>query len=178
MGADVRGIWTAPGSPKQDCQNFDCANANSGLWPGLALGELAMSPRPPATSSTYVIEPPLESFGLWLEQLVAESTGKQAAGSCPSSTSRSGRRTAYGDDRVIAYYCHAHGARGRAAAVAALAQAGQPVIVREMGGPADLGRLFYFSEFAVATAGWVLGINPFDQPNVQEAKDATARCAD
>jgi transaldolase / glucose-6-phosphate isomerase len=49
------------------------------------------------------------------------------------------------------------------------------VIVREIDGPADLGRIFYFAEFAIATAGWVLGINPFDQPNVQEAKDNTAR---
>ena len=49
------------------------------------------------------------------------------------------------------------------------------MIVREIGGPEDLGRIFFFAEFAIATAGWVLGINPFDQPNVQEAKDATSR---
>jgi transaldolase / glucose-6-phosphate isomerase len=49
------------------------------------------------------------------------------------------------------------------------------VIVRNIGGPDDLGRIFFFAEFAIATAGWVLGINPFDQPNVQEAKDATSR---
>ena len=47
--------------------------------------------------------------------------------------------------------------------------------MRDIGGPDDLGRIFYFAEFAIATAGWVLGINPFDQPNVQEAKDNTAR---
>ena len=49
------------------------------------------------------------------------------------------------------------------------------MIVREIAGPDDLGRIFFFAEFAIATAGWVLGINPFDQPNVQEAKDATSR---
>jgi hypothetical protein len=57
----------------------------------------------------------------------------------------------------------------------ALAAAGHPVITRSIHGPTDLGRLFFFAEFATAVAGWVLGINPFDQPNVQEAKDATAR---
>jgi transaldolase / glucose-6-phosphate isomerase len=57
----------------------------------------------------------------------------------------------------------------------ALAAAGHPVITRSIHGPTDLGRLFFFAEFATAVAGWVLGINPFDQPNVQEAKDATSR---
>jgi glucose-6-phosphate isomerase len=173
MGADVRGLLDSAGVAEQDCQTFDAPSANSGLWPGLALGELAASGR---DKLTYVIEPPLESFGLWLEQLVAESTGKQGRGIVPIVDEPLGAPAPYGDDRVIAYYCHAETPdQGHAAAVEALARADQPLIVREMGGPADLGRLFYFSEFAVATAGWVLGINPFDQPNVQEAKDATAR---
>jgi transaldolase / glucose-6-phosphate isomerase len=173
MGADVRALLDSAGVAEQDCQNFDAPSANSGLWPGLALGELAAAGR---DKLTYVIEPPLESFGLWLEQLVAESTGKQGKGIVPVVDEPLGPPEVYGDDRVIAYYCHAEAPdERRAAAVEALARADQPLIVREMGGPADLGRLFYFSEFAVATAGWVLGINPFDQPNVQEAKDATAR---
>jgi transaldolase/glucose-6-phosphate isomerase len=173
MGADVGGLLDSAGVAEQDCQTFDAPSANSGLWPGLALGELAASGR---DKLTYVIEPPLESFGLWLEQLVAESTGKQGRGIVPVVDEPLGAPAAYGDDRVIAYYCHAEAPdERRAAAVEALARADQPLIVREMGGPADLGRLFYFSEFAVATAGWALGINPFDQPNVQEAKDATAR---
>jgi transaldolase/glucose-6-phosphate isomerase len=154
MGADVRGLLDSAGVAEQDCQNFDA----------------------PSAKLTYVVEPPLESFGLWLEQLVAESTGKQGRGIVPIVDEPLGAPAAYGDDRVIAYYCHAEAPDERCvAAVEALARADQPLIVREMGGPADLGRLFYFSEFAVATAGWVLGINPFDQPNVQEAKDATAR---
>jgi transaldolase/glucose-6-phosphate isomerase len=173
MGADVRGLLDSAGVAEQDCQTFDAPSANSGLWPGLALGELAAAGR---DKLTYVIEPPLESFGLWLEQLVAESTGKQGRGIVPVVDEPLAEPAAYGDDRVIAYYGHAEGRdERRAGAVEALARADQPLIVREMGGPADLGRLFYCSEFAVATAGWVLGINPFDQPNVQEAKDAAAR---
>jgi hypothetical protein len=60
-------------------------------------------------------------------------------------------------------------------AVAALRDAGHPVVTLSVGGPEDLGRIFFFAEFATAVAGWVLGINPFNQPNVQEAKDATNR---
>src|SRR4029077_16941309 len=62
--------------------------------------------------------------------------------------------------------------------VAALRDSGQAVITLRVGGPEDLGRIFFFAEFATAVAGWVLGINPFDQPNVQEAKDATKRVLD
>ena len=58
-----------------------------------------------------------------------------------------------------------------------LARAGQPVIKLSHRGAEDLGRVFFFAEFAVAVAGWVLGINPFDQPNVQEAKDNTTACS-
>ena len=62
--------------------------------------------------------------------------------------------------------------------VAALGEAGHPTLTLTAYGPTDLGRIFFFSEFATATAGWVLGINPFDQPNVQEAKDNTERVLD
>src|SRR4029077_14151772 len=64
------------------------------------------------------------------------------------------------------------------AKIASRAKAGHPVIIRTIHGPTDLGRLFFFAEFAIAVAGWVLEINPFDQPNVQEAKDATSRVLD
>ena len=60
--------------------------------------------------------------------------------------------------------------------MAALRKAGHPTITVHAEGPADLGRMFFPSEFATAVAGWVLEINPFDQPNVQEAKDNTAGC--
>jgi transaldolase / glucose-6-phosphate isomerase len=173
MGADVRRILDSAGVAEQDCQNFDTPSANSGLWPGLAFGELAAAGR---DKLTYVIDPPLESLGLWLEQLVAESTGKQGKGIVPVVGEPLGVQEGYGDDRVIAYYRHVEDPdRARDAAVGALARGGTPLIVRDIGGPTDLGRVFYFSEFAVATAGWVLGVNPFDQPDVQEAKDNTAR---
>jgi hypothetical protein len=82
----------------------------------------------------------------------------------------------YGNDRTFLHLRHAETPdEATDAKVAALRDADHPVIVREISGPDDLGRIFFFAEFAIATVGWVLGINPFDQPNVQEAKDATSR---
>jgi transaldolase/glucose-6-phosphate isomerase len=86
---------------------------------------------------------------------------------------------AYGDDRTFLYLRHVDQPDADTdAKVDALAKAGHPVIIRTIHGPTDLGRLFFFAEFAIAVAGWVLEINSFDQPNVQEAKDATARVLD
>jgi transaldolase / glucose-6-phosphate isomerase len=83
---------------------------------------------------------------------------------------------AYGDDRVFSYLRNVDEPDEELdAKVQALARGGQPVVTLASHGAADLGRMFFFAEFATAVAGWVLGINPFDQPNVQEAKDNTAR---
>jgi transaldolase / glucose-6-phosphate isomerase len=173
MGADVAGILHAAGVAEQNCQSFESGDLSSGLWLGIAWGELAEAGR---DKLTYVIDPPLQSFGLWVEQLIAESTGKQGKGILPVVDEPLGDPDVYGRDRTFLHLRHA-GAPDEAtdAKVAALRDADHPVIVREIGGPDDLGRIFFFAEFAIATAGWVLGINPFDQPNVQEAKDATSR---
>jgi hypothetical protein len=146
---------------------------SSGLWLGLAWGELAAAGH---DKLTYVIDPPLESFGLWVEQLIAESTGKHGKGIVPVVDEPLGAPEVYGNDRTFLHLRYGEKPNEETdAKVAALREAGHPVIVRNIDGPADLGRIFYFAEFAIATAGWVLGINPFDQPNVQEAKDNTAR---
>src|SRR5204863_221835 len=81
---------------------------------------------------------------------------------------------AYGDDRLFAYLRNADEPDEELdAKVDALADGGQPVLTLSVHGPTDLGRVFFFAEFAVAVGGWAMGINPFDQPNVQEAKDNT-----
>jgi transaldolase / glucose-6-phosphate isomerase len=173
MGADVAGILNAAGVAEENCQSFDSGKVSSGLWLGLGWGELALAGR---DKLTYVIDPPLQSFGLWVEQLIAESTGKHGKGIVPVVDEPLGAADAYGDDRTFLHLRHASDPDDSVdAKVAALRDAGHPVIVREIEGPEDLGRIFYFAEFAIATVGWVLGINPFDQPNVQEAKDNTAR---
>jgi hypothetical protein len=102
---------------------------------------------------------------------VAESTGKLGTGILPIADEPLLDPGAYGDDRVFVHIATS----GSTTNLDPLREAGHPVIVIRALGPTDLGRIFYLSEFAVAVAGWVLGINPFDQPNVQEAKDNTNR---
>ena len=158
---------------EQNCAQFGDSSSNSGLWLGVALGGLALQGRDKAT---FVVSEPIESFGLWVEQLIAESTGKQGKGILPVAGEPLGEPDAYGDDRVFVYLRDpAAPDAAQDAGVDALARAGHPTITVAVHGAADLGRIFFFSEFAVAVAGWVLGINPFDQPNVQEAKDNTGK---
>jgi transaldolase/glucose-6-phosphate isomerase len=173
MGANVADLLDAAGVAEQNCQSFESGDLSSGLWLGIAWGELAAAGH---DKLTYVIDPPLQSFGLWVEQLIAESTGKHGKGIVPVVDEPVGPPEVYGDDRIFLHLRHgAEPDEATDSKVAALRDAGHPLIVRDIDGPNDLGRIFYFAEFAIATVGWVLGINPFDQPNVQEAKDNTAR---
>jgi transaldolase / glucose-6-phosphate isomerase len=143
------------------------------VWLGAALSGLAQAGR---DKLTFVISEFLPGLGLWLEQLVAESTGKHGTGILPVADEPLGDPDVYGDDRVFAYLPDVHAPDAELERkVQALAQAGHPVFVIPTAGPPDLGRLFLFAELAVAVAGWGLQINPFDQPNVQQAKDATNR---
>jgi transaldolase / glucose-6-phosphate isomerase len=171
------------------------------IWLGATLAALARAGR---DKLTFIVPPPLEGLGLWEEQLFAESTGKHGKGILPVADEPLGDPQAYGDDRVFVYVCDASapameglssagaalsasaatgGTAGKPhhdhahmrARVLALAEAGHPVLEIPLSGPLDLGRAFMLSELAVAVAGWGLGINPFDQPDVQRAKDATNR---
>jgi transaldolase/glucose-6-phosphate isomerase len=167
IGVDVRAVLDSAEVAAENCKLPD---GNAGLWLGVALGELAVDGR---DKLTLVIDPPLEALGLWTEQLVAESTGKQGRGILPIADEPLVDPSLYGDDRVFVHIAVAD--EGNASAVAALRAAGHPTITLRADGPDDLGSLFFYAEFATAVAGWVLEINPFDQPNVQEAKDATQR---
>jgi nucleotide-binding universal stress UspA family protein len=137
------------------------------------LGELSLAGR---DKLTFVVDPPIESYGLWVEQLIAESTGKHGKGILPVADEPVGAPEAYGNDRVFVHLHEAgHSGAGpdNDAAIARLTEAGQPVITIPTHGASDLGRVMVLFEFATAVAGWVLEINPFDQPNVQAAKDKT-----
>jgi hypothetical protein len=137
------------------------------------IGELALRGR---DKLTFVVDQPIASFGLWAEQLVAESTGKHGKGIVPVAGEPLGAPESYSNDRVFLYLRdEASPDAERDAAIEALGAAGHPTVTVGVEGATDLGGLFFFAEFATAVAGWVLGINPFDQPNVQEAKDNTAR---
>src|SRR4051812_26321280 len=169
MGADLEALLDGAQVAAQGCRHEDTSEGNSGLWLGVTLGELSLRGH---DKLTFVVDDPaIASVGLWLEQLVAESTGKHGRGILPVAGEPVGAQEAYGDDRVFVHL------RGDGAALddemQGLAHAGQPVLTIPTHGAGDLGRIFFFAEFATAVSGWALGINPFDQPNVQEAKDQT-----
>jgi transaldolase/glucose-6-phosphate isomerase len=182
MGVNIEALLHRCQVAEQMCAHYDSSESNSGLWFGLTIGELARHGR---DKLTFVVSRPIESFGLWAEQLVAESTGK-TAGPPTAPTPRgivpvvdeplSDDVSVYGEDRVFVYRRNPHQPEERLdAAIEQLAAAGHPTITLPVHGAADLGRIFFLTEFAVAVAGWALELNPFDQPNVQEAKDNTAR---
>jgi hypothetical protein len=159
---------------EQNCSQYDSSDSNSGLWLGCVLGQLAELGR---DKLTFAVSEPISSFGLWVEQLVAESTGKEGKGILPVAGEPLAEPEAYGDDRVFAYLRNEDEPdEDMDAKIEALGRAGHPTVTLSFsGGAGDLGRIFFFAEFATAVTGWALGINPFDQPNVQEAKDNTAR---
>jgi glucose-6-phosphate isomerase len=174
MGVSIEALLHRCQVAEQMCAHYDSSESNSGLWFGATIGELARQGR---DKLTFLISPPIESFGLWAEQLVAESTGKHGRGILPVvDEPLSDTADVYGDDRVFVYRRNLEQPADRLdAAIEQIAAAGHPTITLPAHGPADLGRIFFLTEFAVAVAGWALEINPFDQPNVQEAKDNTAR---
>jgi transaldolase/glucose-6-phosphate isomerase len=171
MGVDVRKLLEGAQVAETACANYDHSSNNSGLWLGCALGELALAGR---DKLMFAVAEPIGSFGLWVEQLIAESLGKKGRGALPVAGEPIGAPDAYGDDRVFVHLQQADAPEtGFATEMTELAKAGHPVFTMDVEGPEDLGRIMFFAEFATAVAGWVLGVNPFDQPNVQEAKDAT-----
>ncbi len=170
MGADVRGLIASGRAAERACR--EPSADNPGLWLGVAIGDLTTHGQ---DKLTFAVDAPLTSFGLWVEQLVAESTGKSGRGALPVADEPLGAPAVYGNDRT---FVHLRAGGAQDGALGALAGAGHPVIVIATAGPADLGRIFFLWEFAVAVSGWVLELNVFDQPNVQEAKDATTRVLD
>ncbi len=172
-GVSVEALLGASQVAEQNCAGSSDTSENSGLWLGIVMGELALQGR---DKLTFIVSPPIESFGLWAEQLVAESTGKQGKGILPVADEPLGDPESYGDDRLFVYLRNADEPdEDLDKRVDELARADHPTVTLDVHGAADLGRIFFFAEFATAVAGWVLGINPFDQPNVQEAKDNTAK---
>ncbi|MDB5040542.1 MAG: glucose-6-phosphate isomerase [Candidatus Eremiobacteraeota bacterium] len=145
-----------------------------GLRFGAALGSLQKNGLDKLTILTH---PSVHAFGAWAEQLVAESTGKSGIGIVPVEGEPLGAVSTYSDDRVFAYV--GAGLPGDDAPTLArlteLEAAGHPVIRLAMTDTLDIGEQFYLWEIATAAAGSVMGIDAFDQPNVQESKDNTKR---
>lgn len=143
---------------------------NPGVALGLLLGTLAKAGR---DKLTVITSPGIAGLGAWLEQLIAESTGKKGIGIVPVDGEPTASASTYGKDRVFVYTRLLSDLDlQQDAAVAALREAGQPVVTIDMPSTAHLGQEFFRWEIATAVAGALLGINPFDQPDVESAKIA------
>lgn len=161
MGIDVRKLLERAVSAAETCKRAD-VKTNDGALLGAALGQCAVSG---ADKLTLVTEPALETFGLWIEQLTGESTGKNGKGIVPVAGEKTLKK-GYGHDRLFVGI----GDGKTEATLAALEAAGHLTASLSMDDIYDLGAQFMLWEVATAAAGVVMGINPYDQPNVQEAK--------
>jgi transaldolase/glucose-6-phosphate isomerase len=170
IGLDLDALLASASTMIGACRQPDPAS-NPGVSLGLAIGSLAQAGR---DKLTLLADDDIASFGAWLEQLLAESTGKRGVGIVPVDLEPLGAPEAYGPDRAFVRIALA-GADdgGRDALADALEAAGHPVIRLHLADPIDLGAEFVRWEVATAIAGAVMGIDPFDQPNVEEAKQVT-----
>jgi hypothetical protein len=166
IGAPVREILAGGAAMSQGCRQEN--HQNAGLELGAFFGSAANAGR---DKLTVVLPPSLRALGLWIEQLVAESTGKQGKGSLPVVDEPLGRPDDYGDDRCFVAISTDRDAPDRSR-LDVLEAAGHPVL-RLSTRLDGLGAEFFRWEFATAVAGAVIGVNPFDEPNVTEAKEKT-----
>ncbi|HEX8187302.1 MAG TPA: bifunctional transaldolase/phosoglucose isomerase [Pyrinomonadaceae bacterium] len=170
MGVDIRKLLGRAERVIHACSQVVPASENPGARLGAIIGECAKAGR---DKLTVVADPKVESFGLWVEQLIAESTGKEGKGVVPVAGEPLAAPSAYGDDRLFVSIAVGKLDSETESKLKALEAAGHPVVYRTLTDLYDLGEEFFLWEIATAVAGWRLGINPFDQPNVQESKDAT-----
>jgi transaldolase/glucose-6-phosphate isomerase len=170
-GIDISAMLQGAVEMMRACGAQGAVADNPGLQLGAAMGLLATQGR---DKLTLITPESLSSLGLWLEQLLAESTGKEGKGILPVAGEPLGRPDEYGHDRVFVYVGYESEAdQANIDKLTALEQAGHPVIIIRLKDALELGSEFYRWEIGTAVAGIVLGINPFDQPNVQAAKTAT-----
>jgi transaldolase/glucose-6-phosphate isomerase len=171
MGLDVRKFLERTDEMVTACGPDVPADQNPGAVLGAILGTLGNLGR---NKVTIVTSPGIYDLGAWLEQLLAESTGKQGKGLIPVDREKLGSPELYGDDRVFAYLRLSHEAdESQRAKVNALRRAGQPVIEIEIADVYDIGQEFFRWEIATAVAGSILKINPFNQPDVEASKIVT-----
>ena len=164
MGVKIAKLLDRATEAAAQCQKP--GRQNPGLMLGAVMGAAALSGR---DKLTVITSPTLAPLGDWIEQLVAESTGKEGRGVVPVVGEPVGPPAVYGPDRLFVYI-RRRDDRTHDVAVDGLEKAGQPVLRQEVDDLHDLGGQFLIWEFATALAGRVLGINPFDQPDVEAAK--------
>jgi transaldolase/glucose-6-phosphate isomerase len=176
MGINIRKFLDRTEEMVQACASAVPVNENPGAVIGIILGVLARNGR---DKVTLVTSPGIRDLGAWLEQLLAESTGKQGKGLIPVDREELGAPEVYGNDRVFAYVrLNSAPDANQDAKVAALEKAGQPVVRMSIDDVYDLGQSFFRWEIATAVAGSIIGINAFNQPDVEASKIATRNLTD
>ncbi|CAN5730039.1 hypothetical protein BH24CHL8_BH24CHL8_09750 [soil metagenome] len=173
LGLDLDELLRDARLMAQRCRADDATNP--GLWLGATMAALARNGR---DKLTFVIEPELASLGAWLEQLIAESTGKQGTGVIPVDGESLDGPEAYDTDRVFVRLGRLTGDAWQTetdTSLGALAEAGHPVIDLSLEDGEWLGGEFFRWEFATAICGAALSLDPFDEPNVTESKENTRR---
>ncbi len=170
-GIDIAALSASARAMEEACEPHIAIDRNPGLWLGAALASLAQDGR---DKLTLVTSPTLAGFGLWVEQLIAESTGKDSTGIVPVTGEPLVDISHYCDDRFfVSLQLESEDSPELEAAKSQLESAGHPVVGYTLEDLHDLGGEFYRWEIATAVAGHIMGIQPFNQPNVQQAKDLT-----
>jgi transaldolase / glucose-6-phosphate isomerase len=171
MGLDVKTLLTCAQLMQRSCGPSVPPAENPGIELGMIMGQLAKAGR---DKVTVVTSPTIASFGAWLEQLLAESTGKQGKGLVPVDGEPLGQPDVYGRDRVFVHMRLTNDADSvQDNAVAALERAGHPIVRIAVADRYHIGQEFFRWEMATAVAGAILGINPFNQPDVEASKVKT-----
>jgi transaldolase/glucose-6-phosphate isomerase len=176
QGVDVPKFLDRAEEMVQACAPAVPADENPGAILGAILGALQKSGR---DKVTLFASPGISDLGAWLEQLLAESTGKEGKGLIPVDRESIGAPDVYGNDRVFVYMRLESGADAKQdAGVATLEKAGQPVVRIQVANNYELGQEFFRWEIATAVAGSIIGINAFNQPDVEASKIETRKLTD
>ena len=171
MGIDIEAMLASMQRMKDSCDQDIPSDDNPGVSLGALLG---IAERNGRNKVTFVMSPSIQAFGYWVEQLIAESTGKEGRGLIPVTGETLGAPSVYSDDRVFVHmYLSSDDYNDDAIKLLALEQAGHPVVRVLIADKIELGGEYYRWEVATAIAGSVIGINPFNEPNVAEGKKNT-----
>ncbi|MEO5951007.1 MAG: bifunctional transaldolase/phosoglucose isomerase [Chloroflexia bacterium] len=172
MGVDIDALLSSAATMSESCKT-NAPHDNPGAWLGVTMGVSYKAGRDKVTIFT---SPDLDSFAVWAEQLIAESTGKEGKGLIPVACEPVGRPSAYGRDRLFVYLSIQDATDVKQDHdIQKLEAAGHPVVRLTLANKYDLAAEFFRWEFATAVAAHFLGINPFDEPNVAESKENTQR---
>jgi transaldolase/glucose-6-phosphate isomerase len=173
MGIDIPKFLKITAEMVKACGADTAADANPGVILGAILGAGAVNGR---DKTTIIASPGIYDLGAWLEQLLAESTGKIGKGIIPIDRETLAKPAVYGNDRVFAYLrLETKPSKAQDAAVAALEKAGHPVVRISIPNIYNLGQEFFRWEIATAVAGSIIGINAFNQPDVEASKIETKK---